>query len=36
MYSDDDPYLAELREVCLSLPETAEVEARATTIIPTR
>ena len=27
MYSDDDPYLAELREVCLALPESAEVEA---------
>jgi hypothetical protein len=27
MYSDDDPYLAELREVCLALPETHEVEA---------
>ena len=27
MYNDDDPYLAELREVCLSLPESAEVEA---------
>lgn len=27
MYSDDDPYLAELREVCLALPETSEVEA---------
>jgi len=27
MYSDDDPYLTELREVCLALPETAEVEA---------
>jgi predicted DNA-binding protein (MmcQ/YjbR family) len=27
MYSDDDPYLAELRAVCLALPETSEVEA---------
>jgi hypothetical protein len=27
MYSDDDPFLAELREVCLALPESAEVEA---------
>jgi predicted DNA-binding protein (MmcQ/YjbR family) len=27
MYDDDDPYLTELREVCLSFPETAEVEA---------
>jgi predicted DNA-binding protein (MmcQ/YjbR family) len=27
MYNDDDPYLNELREVCLALPETAEVEA---------
>lgn len=27
MYRDDDPYLAELRVVCLSLPESAEVEA---------
>lgn len=27
MYADDDPFLAELREVCLALPETAEVEA---------
>jgi hypothetical protein len=27
MYSDDDPYLAELRAVCLALPESAEVEA---------
>jgi len=26
-YRDDDPYLAELREVCLALPETVEVEA---------
>lgn len=27
MYREDDPYLAELREVCLALPESAEVEA---------
>lgn len=27
MYSDDDPFLAELREVCLALPESSEVEA---------
>lgn len=27
MYSDDDPYLADLRAVCLAYPETAEVEA---------
>ena len=27
MYSDDDPFLAELRAACLALPETAEVEA---------
>ncbi len=27
MYRDDDPYLAELREVCLALPESVEVEA---------
>ncbi|MQA01112.1 MAG: MmcQ/YjbR family DNA-binding protein [Dehalococcoidia bacterium] len=27
MYSDDDPYLTELREVCLEFPEAAEVEA---------
>ncbi len=27
MYRDDDPYLTELREVCLALPESAEVEA---------
>lgn len=27
MYSDDDPYLADLREVCLALPESVEVEA---------
>ena len=26
-YRDDDPYLSELRTVCLALPETAEVEA---------
>lgn len=27
MYSDDDPYLSELRGICLALPETSEVEA---------
>ena len=27
MYGDDDPFLAELREVCLRLPESVEVEA---------
>jgi len=27
MYSDDDPYLTEVREICLALPESAEVEA---------
>jgi hypothetical protein len=27
MYSDDDPHLADVRRVCLALPETAEVEA---------
>jgi hypothetical protein len=27
MYSEDDPYLAELREVCFSFPEVTEVEA---------
>ena len=27
MYSDGDPYLAELRRICLALPESAEVEA---------
>jgi hypothetical protein len=27
MYSDDDPYLADLRKVALSFPESAEVEA---------
>jgi predicted DNA-binding protein (MmcQ/YjbR family) len=27
MYSDDDPFLTELRGVCLALPESAEVEA---------
>jgi hypothetical protein len=26
-YSDGDPYLAEVRRVCLGLPQTAEVEA---------
>jgi predicted DNA-binding protein (MmcQ/YjbR family) len=27
MYSDDDPYLADLRNVCLGFPESSEVEA---------
>lgn len=27
MYADDDPYLSELRGVCLGLPETVDVEA---------
>jgi predicted DNA-binding protein (MmcQ/YjbR family) len=27
MYSDDDPYLTELRAVCLALPEATEKEA---------
>jgi predicted DNA-binding protein (MmcQ/YjbR family) len=27
MYHDDDPYLNELRAVCLAFPESAEVEA---------
>src|SRR3546814_12796979 len=27
MFSDDDPFLAELRSVCLGLPEAGEVEA---------
>lgn len=27
MYADDDPYLGELRAVCLALPESVEVEA---------
>ena len=27
MYRDDDPYLLELRQVCLRLPESSEVEA---------
>ena len=27
MYKDDDPFLTELRGVCLSFPETTEVEA---------
>lgn len=27
MYEDNDPFLAELRAVCLALPETVEVEA---------
>jgi predicted DNA-binding protein (MmcQ/YjbR family) len=26
MYSDDDPYLSELREICLALPDAVEVE----------
>lgn len=27
MYDDDDPFLSELREICLAFPEAAEVEA---------
>ena len=27
MYADDDPYLADLRDLCLALPEATEVEA---------
>ena len=27
MYRDDDPFLGELRAICLRLPESAEVEA---------
>jgi len=27
MYSDDDPYLEDLRKVCLAFPEALEVEA---------
>lgn len=27
MYSDDDPHLADVRRVCLSMPEAVEVEA---------
>jgi predicted DNA-binding protein (MmcQ/YjbR family) len=27
MYTDDDPYLDEVRRVCLGLPEAVEVEA---------
>jgi predicted DNA-binding protein (MmcQ/YjbR family) len=27
MYRDTDPYLADLRKVCLALPETIEIEA---------
>lgn len=27
MYRDDDPYLREVRSLCLDLPETSEVEA---------
>jgi predicted DNA-binding protein (MmcQ/YjbR family) len=30
MYRDDDPYLGELRTICLALPETTEVEAWGT------
>ena len=26
MYSDDDPYLSELRQACLALPEAIELE----------
>jgi hypothetical protein len=26
-YRDDDPFLGDLRSICLALPETAEVEA---------
>ena len=26
-YRDDDPYLADLRRICLDFPEAAEVEA---------
>jgi predicted DNA-binding protein (MmcQ/YjbR family) len=26
MYSDDDPFLAELRQICLRLPEVVEIE----------
>ena len=26
-YKEDDPYLTELREICLAFPEAAEVEA---------
>jgi hypothetical protein len=27
VYRDDDPFLGDLRSICLALPETAEVEA---------
>jgi predicted DNA-binding protein (MmcQ/YjbR family) len=27
MYTDEDPFLAEVREICLALPEATEVEA---------
>lgn len=27
MYRDDDPYLADVRRICLALPEVTEVEA---------
>jgi predicted DNA-binding protein (MmcQ/YjbR family) len=27
IYSDDDPFLTELRDVCLAFPESVEVEA---------
>jgi predicted DNA-binding protein (MmcQ/YjbR family) len=27
MYSDDDPYLSDLRKLCLAFPEAVEVEA---------
>src|SRR4051794_1390898 len=27
MYRDDDPYLSEVRKICLALPESVEVEA---------
>jgi hypothetical protein len=27
MYRDDDPYLADVRKICLSFPECVEVEA---------
>ena len=27
MYEDDDPYLADLRKICLGFPESVEVEA---------
>lgn len=27
MYRDDDPFLADLRRICLSFPQSAEVEA---------